>query len=118
VPEIGVKWKPDYFNEGSPAMAMIECSECGTQISDKAAACIKCGAPIGNQSGSAAPVHPIVTTELTGKKYKKMQLLSVMLIAASVVSCVAKEPQAGAWLLIIGVGLYVSSRVGAWWNHG
>ena len=27
-------------------MALIDCHECGTQISDKAAACIKCGAPV------------------------------------------------------------------------
>lgn len=27
-------------------MALIKCSECGTEISDKAAACVKCGAPI------------------------------------------------------------------------
>ena len=27
-------------------MALIECSECAAQISDKAASCVKCGAPI------------------------------------------------------------------------
>lgn len=29
-------------------MAMIKCDECGKDISDKAAACIACGAPIDN----------------------------------------------------------------------
>jgi len=28
------------------SMALIKCSECGTEISDSAAACVKCGAPI------------------------------------------------------------------------
>lgn len=27
-------------------MALIKCRECGTEISDKAAACVKCGAPL------------------------------------------------------------------------
>lgn len=27
-------------------MALIKCRECGTEISDKAAACVKCGAPV------------------------------------------------------------------------
>jgi TM2 domain-containing membrane protein YozV len=31
-------------------MALIECSECGNQVSDKAAACPKCGAPIAGET--------------------------------------------------------------------
>lgn len=27
-------------------MAMVKCAECGTEISDKAAACVRCGAPL------------------------------------------------------------------------
>lgn len=39
-------------------MALIKCSECGTEVSDKAAACIKCGAPIYAQSkATAAPLN-------------------------------------------------------------
>lgn len=44
-------------------MALFGCGECGSQISDKAAACPKCGAPVpvsGQQAPSApqAPVEP------------------------------------------------------------
>jgi len=35
-------------------MALINCAECGTQISDKAAACIKCGAPVPEQIAAMA----------------------------------------------------------------
>lgn len=35
-------------------MALIRCKECGTEVSDKAAACPKCGAPI-NPSKPVAP---------------------------------------------------------------
>jgi len=31
---------------GEAAMALIKCRECGAEVSDQAAACIKCGAPI------------------------------------------------------------------------
>lgn len=37
-------------------MALIKCSECGTEISDKAAACVKCGAPLQPVSINAVPV--------------------------------------------------------------
>ena len=30
-------------------MALIKCSECGAEISDKSSACIKCGAPVAEQ---------------------------------------------------------------------
>jgi hypothetical protein len=36
-------------------MALINCNECGNQVSDKAAACPKCGAPV--QNGSTVAVQ-------------------------------------------------------------
>lgn len=34
-------------------MALVNCKECGTEISDKAAACVKCGAPVVKQQTDA-----------------------------------------------------------------
>lgn len=34
-------------------MAIVRCSECGKEVSDKAAACIGCGAPIERQASQA-----------------------------------------------------------------
>lgn len=34
-------------------MALTKCRECGTAISDKAAACVKCGAPVKKQATKA-----------------------------------------------------------------
>ncbi|PCQ44939.1 zinc-ribbon domain-containing protein [Citrobacter freundii] len=31
-------------------MALIKCKECGEQVSDKAASCPKCGAPIAKKT--------------------------------------------------------------------
>jgi hypothetical protein len=33
--------------EARPLMGLVKCSECGVEVSDKAAACPKCGAPVG-----------------------------------------------------------------------
>lgn len=41
-------------------MALINCSECGNEISDKAIACPKCGSPVGNS--------PTRSTASAGKK--------------------------------------------------
>lgn len=37
-------------------MALIKCRECGTEVSSKAAACVKCGAPIKKQASKGAEV--------------------------------------------------------------
>lgn len=41
-------------------MALIQCSECGREVSDKAAACPGCGAPIAAPAASPAPAAPVV----------------------------------------------------------
>lgn len=41
-------------------MALIQCSECGREVSDKAAACPGCGAPIAAPAASPAPAAPAV----------------------------------------------------------
>ena len=45
----------------SPNMALIDCDECGKQISDKAVHCIQCGAPIGQSPN--APIKEPFSTE-------------------------------------------------------
>jgi hypothetical protein len=39
-------------------MPLINCTECGTQISDKAATCVKCGAPVEKPKVKASNVSP------------------------------------------------------------
>ncbi|WP_298929300.1 zinc-ribbon domain-containing protein [uncultured Ramlibacter sp.] len=95
-------------------MALVACTDCGAQISDKAPTCIKCGAP----RGQAADLPGVVTTQQTAKKYKGLQLVAVLLCAAGTVSCVAKEIPASALLWTLGFVLYVAARFSAWWRHG
>ncbi|GAO21879.1 hypothetical protein ALISP_1699 [Alicycliphilus sp. B1] len=43
-------------------MALIKCSECGKEISDKAATCIGCGAPVVATATSDVPAHHFHST--------------------------------------------------------
>lgn len=46
-------------------MALIKCPECGTEVSDKAAACIKCGCPLQKEK-SELILYGITQTFLIG----------------------------------------------------
>lgn len=98
-------------------MTLIACDECGAEISDKAAACVKCGAPtpaaqaVGSDRG-------VVTTQQTGKEFKVIQAIGVVLILAGAVSCSAREAGAAAGLWVVGFAVFMFARIGAWWRHG
>jgi hypothetical protein len=48
------KWK---FRFVKTPMALVPCSECGNQVSDKASACPKCGCPVPVGTAAAAPEY-------------------------------------------------------------
>lgn len=50
-------------------MALIKCTECGKEVSDKAAACPNCGAPI--DAGTTPKVHSVQGGEVKPVKEKK-----------------------------------------------
>ena len=94
-------------------MALIACTECGTKISDKAAACVTCGAPVNRIAD-----QKVVKTELTAKKYKGQQLLAAALVGIGLVTAMADAPIVGVVIATLGFALYFIARSGAWWNHG
>ncbi len=47
-------------------MALIKCLECGNDVSDKASACPKCGAPATAQALPASMVPAIIQAEPVG----------------------------------------------------
>lgn len=119
-------------------MALTTCTDCGRQVSDKAAACPHCGCPIGSgqpTSGhvaSDAPVHrpPVQTIERTGKGWKAVQLLGgVIALLGFAACCAVFSPNAtnvekqqladsGVWMSFAGFVVWVIGRIGGWWNHG
>lgn len=89
-------------------MALTTCGECKAEISDKAAACPKCGAP---QRGA-------LTIQATAKRYKGMQLLGAAVMSVGVVMIVVQNHLSGALVMLAGLGLFVGARMAAWWRHG
>jgi hypothetical protein len=105
-------------------MALIKCSDCHKEISDLAPACPNCGRPNPNQvvTSQVPNRNQVVTMQATGKLYKAMQAIGVLLSIIGVVSCIASaystEPsEGGNSTLLIGVAVYLIGRIGAWWHH-
>jgi len=65
-------------------MAMIECSECRKQISDKAAACPHCGAPVVSALSSASTLTPTASIQPLKKKTNPATwvVLALIVVAA------------------------------------
>ncbi len=109
-------------------MALIYCSECGKQISDKAEACPHCGNPISiarqgyfepeeslNRSGQEEDIQ---TIQLTKKKWKKVQLLAVALWIFGLFFIFGHTWPVAVALWFVALILSFMSRLGAWWSTG
>ena len=97
-------------------MALINCSECNHEVSDKAEACPKCGAPI-------AGGIQIKTIQETSKKFKLQTLKSVSLIIIGIfwLMVVANKSPSNfiipVLLIFIGVTWYMVNLFRIWWHH-
>lgn len=65
-------------------MALISCSECGKEISDKAAACPNCGNPIA--SAPSVEKTPIYTSAADKPDHKKRNMIIVFLVVLTAVA--------------------------------
>lgn len=106
-------------------MAMISCTECGRQISDRATACPGCACPVGGVKRSYAGVTVI---EQTGKKYKGQIALASMMMIGGIAVAILGMMSSNENMRLIGVlgvlGMVVGviwlgiAKVAAWWSHG
>jgi len=102
-------------------MALIACPDCSTQVSDRAPACPKCGAPI---AASARP--PVVTIQQTNQNAKVHIFLSMITFNVGFIWCLvnfAKSTPSSSFifpgiLLVIGLLWNMVARFVAWWEHG
>ena len=110
-------------------MALIECPECGAKISDAAEACPKCAYPISSSRHFVNKVGKVQTIEQTSKVLKIQKLISVMLMAISVIGCsiiLASNPgepnttaaAINGSLFWVGLLWYIAVRFFSWWHHG
>lgn len=103
-------------------MALIDCPECGKQISDRAPACIHCGNPIAAPAPPPPAPGPIITTQATSKPWKVIQAIGAAMMIIGMVSCIANAGSgsaAGSFsLFILGGIITLVGRIGAWWTNG
>jgi hypothetical protein len=103
-------------------MAMIQCSECGDSVSDKAGSCPNCGAPV-RASGDNTQ-----TIEETSKTWKSHQLFGGLATVVGFIGAMTLggglSSGGGAAAMIFGaigfVGIFwfLGARMMAWWHHG
>lgn len=105
-------------------MALINCPDCGKEVSENAPACPKCGAPIaGAQESAGSGVAQLQTIQETSKKFKIHSLLAVtVLIIGCTIIVVAKNAGSetgptGPLLVTAGLFWYCVNRFRIWWHH-
>lgn len=102
-------------------MALIKCSECGRDVSDKASTCPTCGNPIATAKDVAASGTSIITTQATARKYKGQMLAGVGLCGLGAVFLVSGDSGMigfGTLLFVGGLLVYGGARFFAWWRNG
>jgi hypothetical protein len=100
-------------------MAMVKCSECGRAVSDRAPACIGCGAPLPGVEPRSAfnrePMHS-TTPPLTSRQLRWRLALSALTLVLGVIvaDAVARRPALGrpvttlaALLVVIGLCWFI-----------
>jgi hypothetical protein len=99
---------------------MIVCSECGRAISDKAALCVGCGAPVERPIVARVPEAPARPAPLNAVATIRQLVLAVAITVAGVVAAMRAErlPGSGrllslaaALLLIVGISWALVSAV-------
>lgn len=95
-------------------MALIKCSECQREISDKAESCPSCGNLIAqNVDNEIKPVE----IELTSKLWKKKSLWGVLLVFIAFIT-MFRSVGWGFFLLFIAFCWAIYVGIGRWWTNG
>ena len=107
-------------------MALISCPECTKQVSNTAATCPHCGAPIAEVSTNKAAGVALVTVQETSKKLKLQIIFASIVFWVGVVWLFSgfntrqngAEPSGIAGMAMnIGLIWYVVTKFRIWWNH-
>lgn len=101
-------------------MPLINCPDCNTEVSDRAPACLKCGAPIASAKEVSAVGTKLTTTQSTSKQLKLESLIaSAVLIAGVLITIASSGPSPfGALVIFIGLIWFIVTRIRIWWHHG
>ena len=92
-------------------MALVKCAECQHDVSDKAAACPHCGAPIASPTNQSSP--PAEPTQKVLRKGAKFEAIGfVLIVVGMLVLMAASEPTAsfGTAAIVIGFIVFIIGR--------
>lgn len=102
-------------------MALVACGECGKQVSDTAASCPNCGAPIAGAAEAIASGSHLTTTQGTSKRLKLHSLLAAVAISVGVVMMMGADREdpsvVGGLLVLGGIIWFITTRARIWWHH-
>lgn len=100
-------------------MSLINCSECGNQVSSLAANCPKCGNPIAARAETIAAGTQVTTTQQTAKKFKQNMLIGGAICCLGIILIMSEDLKIhGVVTFLVGIIWYLTARARAWWNNG
>jgi hypothetical protein len=95
-------------------MALIKCSECGKDVSDKATACPNCGAPIGSEHGPQRRCNTPVRVVRAGWRW---EAIGALLVIGGLIAGMAGAGS-GWFVPIVGFVIFIIGRVIGWLPDG
>lgn len=105
-------------------MSLINCPECGTEVSDQAEKCPKCAYPITNNPTNLDVPQLI---ELTNKKYKIQKIYIILLLVIGfLITGATMNTNPDLQTIGQGIGLFcilgsiiwaIIVKIQIWWNH-
>ena len=87
-------------------MALISCSECGKEVSEKAYSCPNCGAPISSNPSVSPNPQPHAKVKRAGAKW---EAVGFILIVVGMLMAIAKVGS-GVFLLVVGFTVFLIGR--------
>jgi len=87
-------------------VALISCSECGKEVSDKAASCPNCGAPIAGVSSVSLNPQSHAKVTRTGAKWEG---IGFILIVIGLIMAIAGQ-RVGGLLMVAGFVVFIIGR--------
>ncbi|MEX0776121.1 MAG: hypothetical protein WD042_10480 [Phycisphaeraceae bacterium] len=108
-----------------PQGNLVNCPDCGRQISRLAPTCLGCGRPM-NQMGTPQ-IQPTTMIEATSKRFKKQEVIGFVIGLPGLILAVIGvfffwlAPGIlvlGCVALCVGFGVMLIARIRAWWHHG
>lgn len=94
-------------------MALINCDECGFELSDKASACPKCGNPISSNENN----RQTLLVEQTSKDLKLKLIIGMVVVVLGMILSSSVNETFGFIIGICGLIYMIVVKVSIWWNH-